>query len=405
MYRNYENYPKTKIRLGICFFTFELQNTKVLTDITIKNCVFRRMASCIWTNSPDNFNKNASFIYPFGNLVLDGCLFDEGYQWPMGIRGVEKGIVRRCITHDIGRGFKSFNGVAGAMFFRCKGWIIEDSEWGNVEIGNGSGDGETFDIEGYCDDMLVPNCLFHDSDGPCLLLCCYSSDGNPSKKVRFENCVLNGKSMRPPRGMEKAEILNTTDHNESTWTQCRIYLSPGELLMKVADPEKDKFTKFDKCIVKNLGKAASTTNLALRAVGAAFSATAGSEAAKALDGVESTSWKASRAEGQWLELTLPAPATINEFKLTEDPSSEISRYVIQCWDTAGKKWVDSFHGSTIGMNFVAPIVSKNTQKIRLLILKSTRGVPAISEFAIYNDTTGEIFNDANGAAAAKKIGN
>jgi len=32
----------------------------VLKDIMIKDCVFRRLASGVWTNSPANFNKNTS---------------------------------------------------------------------------------------------------------------------------------------------------------------------------------------------------------------------------------------------------------------------------------------------------------------------------------------------------------
>ncbi len=405
MYRHYEDYPKTKIGLGICFFTFELQNTKVLTDITIKNCVFRRLASGIWTNSPDNFNKSASYIYPFGNMNLEACLFEEGYQWPMGIRGVEMGRIRNCVTHDIGRGFRSFNGVAGSMFFRCKNWVIEDSEWGFVDIGNGSGDGEAFDIEGNCDNMLVRNCLFHDTDGPCFLLCCYSSDGNPSKKILIENCVLNGKAKRPPRGTGKSEIFNTTDHNESTWKKCRFYLSPGESLMKVADPEKEKLTKFEDCVVKNLSQACSSVNFALKATITASSTQIGSNAMNVSDDKVETVWRAEKPEGQWLELTFAVATTLNEFRLNEDPSSEISRYVIECWDSGRKQWINCFNGSAIGHNFIAPIVSRTTQKVRLMILKTSRGNPGIAEFSAYHDMGGELFNDSNGTAACGKVGN
>ena len=54
LYQHYEDYPKRKIGLGVCFFTFERDKKIVLTDITIKDCVFRRLASGVWTNSPDN---------------------------------------------------------------------------------------------------------------------------------------------------------------------------------------------------------------------------------------------------------------------------------------------------------------------------------------------------------------
>ena len=374
----------------------------MLTDVTIKNCVFRRLASGVWTNSPDNFNKNASFIYPFAKIRLEDCLFEEGMQWQQGIRGVEGGAMRNCVTHDTGRykNFRSFNGVAGSMFFRCKDWVFENCEWGYVDIGGGSGDAEAFDFEGNCDNMLMKNCLFHDTDGPGFLLCCYASDGNPNKAIKMDYCLINGKSKRPIR-LGKGAIINTTDHTQASWNHCRFYLSPGEVLMRVADPEKDKHSAFESCLVKPLSKACSTPNLALKAKATASSAVAGNEAAKVVDGNDGTFWKAGGETDQWLELTFAAPTTINEFRLKEDPSSSVIRYVIQCWDVTGKKWIGCFNGRGIGADFVAPIIARTTQKVRLLVIQTTQGNPVISEFAAYNDLSGDVFNDPTGEKAVR----
>jgi hypothetical protein len=38
-----------KIGLGVCLFTYERDKRIVLSDITVKNCVFRRLASGFWT--------------------------------------------------------------------------------------------------------------------------------------------------------------------------------------------------------------------------------------------------------------------------------------------------------------------------------------------------------------------
>lgn len=386
LYQHYEDYPKRKIGLGVCFFTFERDNKIVLTDITIKNCVFRRLASGVWTNNPDNFNKNASFIYNFGNMTFEGCLFEEGYQWQLGIRGVAGGAVRNTVTHDIGRGFRSFNGVAGAMFFRCKDWVFEDSEWGYVDIGLGSADGEAFDFEGNCDNMTMRNCLFHDTDGPGFLLCCYASDGHPNKGIRMENCVLNGKAKRPI-GLPRCEIVNTTDWTEVTWQKCRFYLSKGEVLMRVMDPEKDKKSTFVDCLVKNLSDACSTENLAAKAKATASSQEPGNEAAKAKDQNATTGWKAKSSTDQWLQLDFGGSKTINEFKIKEDASSSIIRYVIECWDDKNSRWVGCFNGRAIGPDFIAPIVSRTTRKARLFVIRTTKGNPCIAEFEAYNDTT------------------
>ncbi len=383
LYRHYEDYPKSKIGLGVCLFSFELANKVVLQDIMVKNCVFRRLASGFWTNSPDNFNKNASFIYNFANLNFDNCLFEEGYQWPFGIRGVNKGSVKNCVVHDIGRGFRSFNGVAGSMFFRTKDWIIEESEFGFIDIGQGSGDGEAFDFEGNCENMLVRNCLFHDTDGPCFLICCYASDGNPSHGLVMENCVLNGKAKRPPRGTGKVEILNTTDHNESTWKNTRFYLSPGEGLMRVADPEKDKHTSFINCFIKDLSAACKSTKHPAK---------------------QSDNAAAPGPEGQWVQLDFGRPVIINEFKIKEDAPFNVARYVIQYWDEKTKKWVGCFNGGAIAGEFVAPIVARTTSKARLLVIRTNNGPATIGAFEAYNDAPGEALNVPVGGVPPNRIG-
>jgi hypothetical protein len=395
LYQHYEDYPRRKIGLGICFFSHERDNKIVLTDITIRNCVFRRLASGVWTNSPDNFNKAASFIYNFGNMTFEGCLFEEGYQWQLGIRGVAGGAVRDCVTVDVGRNFRAFNGVAGAMFFRCKEWVFENSEWGFVSIGQGSGDGEAFDFEGNCDNITMRNCLFHDTDGPGFLVCLYASDWNPNKGILMENCVLNGKAKRPIR-LPRCEIINTADSNEVMWKKCRFYLSPGEALMKVMDPGKQKKSVFVNCGVKNLGDACGTPNLAVKAKASASSQAPGNEAAKAIDRSAATAWKAAAPGEQWLQLDFAGPAPLNALKITEDPSSSVNRYVIQCWDEKASKWVGCFNGMTIGPEFMAPIVGRITRKVRLLILGTTGGNAGIAEFEAYNDTAGWLPVTASG---------
>ncbi|MCF7674303.1 MAG: discoidin domain-containing protein [Akkermansiaceae bacterium] len=401
-YQHYEDYPKTKIGLGICLFSRELDNKVVLKDIMIKDCVFRRLASGVWTNSPDNFNKNASYIYNFANMLMEGCLFEEGYQWQQGIRGVDGGAMRHCVTHDTGREFRSFNGVAGSMFFRCKDWVFEDNEWGFVSIGLGSGDGEAFDFEGNCDNMTMRNCLFHDTDGPGFLLCCYASDGHAHTGIVMENCVINGKSRRPI-GLPRCAIVNTTDWNQSTWKNCRFYLSPGEALMKVMDPEKDKKTKFVGCEVINLSGACSTPNLALRAKASASSQAGGNEAAKVNDDKTDSAWRAESPAGQWVQLVFPTAQTINEFRIREDPSSSIARYEIQYADAASKKWIGCFNGMAIGEDFIAPVVSRRTRGVRLRVIATKDGNPAIREFSAYH-AAGEAFKDADGTAATSRVG-
>lgn len=406
MYQAYHDYPKHKIGLGMCFFSHEVKNKIVLKDITVRNCVFRTLASGIWTNSPDNFNKNAGNIYNFGNFVIENCLFEEGYQWQLGMRGIDGGAVRNCVTHDIGRNFRSFNGVAGAMFARCKNWVFENSEWGFISIGprgKPSGDGEAFDFESNCDHMTMRNCLFHDTEGPGFLLCCYASGPEPEKDIHMETCVINAKASRHNENrMPKSAIINTTDWNEVTWKDCRFYLSKGEILMRVMDPEKDKKSSFLNCVLKDLSAACSTPKLAAKL--SASSESADGEAAKAGDDEAASAWKASASEAQWLQLDFGKPTMVNEFRIREGAGSAIARYVIECWDEKDAKWVGCFNGGAIGSEFVAPIVGRTTSKARLSILRTIRDNPSIASFEAFNDTSGEVFNVPVGGVAPGRPG-
>jgi len=382
-YGDYKTYPTPRnIGLGVCFFSFARKNRIVLTDITIKNCVFRRLASGVWTNSPDNFNKYADFIWNFGNMTFDGCLFEEGFQWQMGVRGVAKGVVWNCVTHDIGRGFRAWNGVAGAMFFRCKDWVFEDSEWGYVDMGHGSGDGQAFDFEGSNDGMIMRNCLFHDTDGPGFLVCRYASSPQPNKNILMENCVINGKSKRPI-GLPRCAIVSTTGWNDNfAWKNCRFYLSHGEKLLATMDGAATKMT-FTDCITKNLSSACGTEPIPAK---------------------QSASTQATASDGHWFQLDFGKPVEVNEFKIKEATTSSITRYVIQYWDDKKSRWASCFNGAGIGAEFVAPIVGRTTSKARLLVLRTNKDKPALSSFEAYNDTRGDdpALAAASGVVKAEK---
>jgi len=386
LYQHYEDYPKRKIGLGVCLFSHECDQKIVLSDVTIKNCEFRRLASAIWSNSPDNFNKAADNIWNFANLVIEGCLFEECKQWPLGLRGIAGGAVRNCVTLDIGRHNQAWNGVAGAMIQRCKDFVFEDSEWGFISIGQPgkvSGDGQAFDFEVNCTNHVMRRCLFHDTDGPGFLLCNGASGPGPEVDILLEDCVSNGKALRVSENKyPKVEVMNCSAENSVTWKACRFYLSDGARLTN--RPEGLTFTN---CLIKPLAMACSTTNLFPAATASASSADPAHQGVKAIDGNTGTSWRAISSSNQWLQLDFGRQQTINEFRLREDSASSVTRYVIDCWDDRAAKWVGCFNGLTIGPDFIAPIVSRSTSKVRLMILKTAGGFPGICEFEAYNDIT------------------
>jgi len=166
--------------------------------------------------------------------------------------------------------------------------------------------------------------------------------------------------------------------------------------MRVMDREKEKKSTFVNCGVKNLSEACGTPDLAAKATVSASSQEPESEAAKAIDGNAATAWKATSANDQWLELVFAGPQAVNAFRIKEDPSSSVIRYAIECWDAKASRWVSCFNGRDIGPEFMAPIVSRTTKKVRLRIMGTKSGNPAISAFEVYNDTAGWRPVKANG---------
>ena len=173
--------------------------------------------------------------------------------------------------------------------------------------------------------------------------------------------------------------------------------------MKVMDPEQDKRTEFTNCLVKNLSAACSTPKLEGKL--SASSAEPGNEAVKAGDSNAETSWKASAAQDQWLQIDFGKSIAVNEFKIKEDTASSVSRYSIEYWDAKTSRWASAFNGMHIKGEFVAPIVGRNTSKVRIVFMGSTDdSVPGIREFEAYYDISGETFNDPKGEAARHKVG-
>ena len=62
-----------------------------------------------------------------------------------------------------------------------------------------------------------------------------------------------------------------------------------------------------------------------------------------------------------------------------------------------------FNGMGIGKDFIAPIVSRQTRAVRLVVKKTKNGKPLITKFGAYNGK-GKLFNDIGGLKARKLVG-
>ena len=171
--------------------------------------------------------------------------------------------------------------------------------------------------------------------------------------------------------------------------------------MRVMDPEKDKRTKFTDCLVTDLSSACLTTNLVLNAT--ALSASAGRSAAGANDGDLGTAWIGGTSDNEWIQFSFEEAQSVNEIRIREDPASSITRYQIQYADPVSNTWKSCFNGMHIGNEFVAPIVNFRTKALRLKIMATDKGRPAIREFEAYLGS-GRLFNDPDGTAATRIVG-
>ena len=397
-YTMYENFMKNTPSLGVAFWTDERKQRIVVSDITIKNCHFERLLSSIWILNIDSWNIVADSIYNFSNVVIEDCLVEEGKQWQIAPQNINGGVIRNCVFHDTGRRFQAFNGVAGSMFWRCRDMLIEDCEFGYISIGEKgrvSMDGEAFDFEGDNSDITMRNCLFHDADGPGFLISYGTFSAANNRRITMENCVLNGKSLRVDENwFPRVAIYNGSHANEVHWKDCRFYLASREALTNHTG-----WMTFTNCLTKPEYKACQTENLAVNAKASASSNLMASGAENANDGKLETSWLPEDTEGAWLELRFDKPTAINEFKIYEHPNSTITRYTIEYWDMEDERWRSCFNGGAItgravvvensraGNGFIAPIVERTTDRVRLVVNRTETGRCRIDEFEAYHDLT------------------
>ena len=63
-----------------------------------------------------------------------------------------------------------------------------------------------------------------------------------------------------------------------------------------------------------------------------------------------------------------------------------------------------FNGSGIGAEFVAPIVTRTTTKLRLRVIATTKDKAALTAFEAYNDIPGDALDVGKGSDAPKRVG-
>ncbi|CAM4325699.1 hypothetical protein FHS16_000858 [Paenibacillus endophyticus] len=149
------------------------------------------------------------------------------------------------------------------------------------------------------------------------------------------------------------------------------------------------------------------TNLALGKTATASStwtAGAGYEASKAIDGSLSTRWSAENGTSgnQWLEVNLGPATNVNRVVVSEygsgNQSFQIDTYALQYWN--GSSYVNLSQNFTVGDRRIFNFPTVSTSKLRLYV-KTARFIPSIQEIEIYNvagNTGSRIDQDNSGSA-------
>jgi len=369
--------PDYVFDVGVWVQTRETADVICLSNITVKKCRFERVACAVNVWSGNEWDKNAENRHEFKNVVIDRCTAEDGKNWQFVVHSTVGGRISDTWVHRVGYfNERAKNGIAGSMLYRCEDFVVENSEFGHVSIGAGSGDGQSFDLEGNNTRTVFRNCLFHETEGAGFLMCWQpSANANTKNKdTLFENCVFNAKETR-----QGGQVFCGDKGNTATIRNNRFYLADGET---VSAPE---FTLVD-CveIVKS-----KDPNKRARLAG---SVTASSmdhrhPVANATDGDAKTTWRSDSgtSAGEWLELDFGAPKRVDYLIVRESAFSSISRFAIQIWDAKASRWRDCFNGGAVGPRCLATLVPVATQKVRLYVHRAAHGSPGINEIEAYGE--------------------
>ena len=389
----WEEGPNYVFATGVMVHTYETSGDICFSNITIANCTFHRFAVAVNLWSGNEWDKHADDKFAFRNLTIRDCLAEDARNWPFTIHSVLGGTIAHTRVHRVGfYNERAPNGIAGALLFRSKDMTIENSQFGYISRGDHSSDGQAFDYEGNTTRIVARNVLYHDTEGPGILMCWAPSSNIHATNVElvFENCVFNARITRS--GMGPFTIFNEHGKNRAAFRNCRFYMREGERLSNAMEG-----LAFIDCVTLDIN-GPSGPNLAREATASASSFTSRESRARAHrppshanDGNLGSAWTAAPDawSDQWLQLEFESPVTINEFLIRESAGSSIARFAIQAWDEAAEAWRDCFNGSRVGPAYKSAVVPVTTRKVRLYIYRTDLGSPGVDQFELYHNESGE----------------
>lgn len=377
--------PNYVFDVGVWIQTRETEDVICLSDITIKNCRFERVACAINVWSGNEWDKSAENRHEFKNVVIDRCTAEDGKNWQFTVHSTIGGRISDSWVHRVGYyNERAPNGVAGSMLYRCEDFVVENSEFGHVSNGAGGPDGQSFDLEGNNTRTLFRNCLFHQTEGPGFLTLWGSSANANTKNIDtvFENCVFNSKeNWNKDKMKPNSELVFCSDKgNTATIRESRFYLADGEKIMQPGEFKMQNCKEIvkSKDLDKNTPLAATVTASSMDHLHPVTNAT---------DKNVKTAWRSDSGTsvGEWLELDFGAPKRVDYLMLDENAFSYVSRFAIQTWDSKKSQWRDRFNGGTIGPDFLVTIVPVTTEKIRLYVHRTAYGSPGINGIEAYGE--------------------
>lgn len=231
----------------------------------------------------------------------------------------------------------------------------------------------------------------------------YLTDTNGDRIVGLSNWDMNNSAsvtvnfsdlgLKPNTNYKLTEIYSQTKIGTYSGSYSRV-LKPGEsIIVRVSE---DHSSLPAAPVNLALGKSATASST--------WSAGAGYEASKVIDGSLGTRWSAENgtADDQWIEVDLGASTNVNRVVVSEygsgNQSFQIDTYALQYWNGSG--YVSLTQGFTLGDRRVFNFPTVSTSKLRLYV-KKARFIPSVQEIEIYNaagNTGYRIDQDNSGAA-------
>lgn len=224
---DYEVAFSTGIWIGGRVNTFDPDEVSnpVLDGMTIQRCTFADCIQGISTN----------WYWPEVNKDrVTHILIEDCHQWGKSVSGIvalsqaSNAMIRRA-RHTDGVAEDFEGGTTAAFLQDCENISIDDSEFSDMKRPSGRPDGSGIDIEGGNHNITISNSVFHNNDGPGILMMSNPGGTNANTDINIFDNVTYNNTLNAYNDNSRREFVNWHSNSNGQVTNCGIYRSTAAL--------------------------------------------------------------------------------------------------------------------------------------------------------------------------------